>query len=55
MKSSSRLPLPLWSLAISPAACTLLAIFWGGELGGLLLALTGASLIASVLVAVFHA
>lgn len=29
--------------------------FWGGELGGLLLALTGATLIASVLVAVFHA
>lgn len=55
MKSSSRLPLPLWSLAIPPAACTLLAIFWGGELGGLLLALTGATLIASVLVAVFHA
>ena len=55
MKSFNRLPLPLWSLAIPPAACTLLAIFWGGELGGLLLALTGATLIASVLVAVFHA
>jgi phosphate acetyltransferase len=38
MKSSSRLPLPLWSLAIPPAACTLLATFWGGELAGLLLA-----------------
>ena len=55
MKSSSRLPLPLWSLAIPPAACALLAALWGGELAGLLLALTGATLVASVLVAVFHA
>lgn len=55
MTSTRRLPLPLWSLAIPPAACVMLAVFWGSPLGGVLLALTGATLIASVLVAVFHA
>lgn len=55
MTSTNRLPLPLWSLAIPPAACVMLAVFWGSPLGGVLLALTGATLIASVLVAVFHA
>lgn len=49
------LPLPLWSLAIPPLACALLAALWGGEHGGLMLAVTGAALIASVLVAVYHA
>lgn len=55
MSTTNRLPLPLWSLAVPPAACALLATLWGGALGGLLLALTGTTLIASVLVAVYHA
>lgn len=49
------LPLPLWSLAIPPIACALLATLWGTVLGGSLLALTGITLIAAVLIAVYHA
>lgn len=49
------LGLPLWSLAIPPAGCALLAAFFGQTLGTAGLATTGIVLVASVLVAVFHA
>jgi Ca2+:H+ antiporter len=47
--------LPWWSLAIPPIACALLAALWGRPLPVAGLALTGVVLIASVLVAVYHA
>jgi Ca2+:H+ antiporter len=47
--------LPLWSVGIPPAGCALLAAFFGAPAAGAGLALVGAGLVASVLVAVFHA
>lgn len=49
------LGLPLWSVAIPPAGCAVLAVFLGEALGAAGLAASSVVLIASVLVAVFHA
>lgn len=49
------LGLPLWSVAIPPAGCALLAALLGETLGPVGLAVAGSVLVASVLVAVFHA
>lgn len=49
------LGLPLWSVATPPAGCALLAALLGETLGPAGLALAGSVLVASVLVAVFHA
>lgn len=49
------LGLPLWSLAIPPAGCLLLVTLFGQAPGTAGLAATGLVLVASVLVAVFHA
>ncbi len=46
---------PSWSLGVPLAACVILAAAWGRPLGIVLLALVAASLIAVVLVAVYHA
>ncbi|NJD25153.1 MAG: ionic transporter y4hA [Betaproteobacteria bacterium] len=47
--------LPLWSIAVPPAGCALLAVFFSAPPAGGGLALVGGALVASVLVAVFHA
>ena len=49
------LGLPLWSVATPPAGCALLAALLGETLGATGLAVSSIVLIASVLVAVFHA
>lgn len=55
MSTPSRFGLPLWSIGIPLAACGVLAGAWGQTPVWQLLALVGATLIAAVLVAVFHA
>lgn len=47
--------LPLWSLGVPVAACTVLAATWGRPLGWILVACIAISLAAVVLVAVHHA
>lgn len=47
--------LPLWTVAVPPAALALLAMVWGRPLGGLVAAGIAIALIASVMVAVQHA
>ena len=49
------LGLPLWSVATPPAGCALLAVLFGETLGAASLAVSSIVLVASVLVAVFHA
>lgn len=55
MSTPSRFALPLWSIGIPLAACGVLLGTWGRAPVSILLALVGATLIAAVLVAVFHA
>ncbi len=46
---------PLWSLGVPLAACSMLAMAWGRPLSWILLSLVAAALIASVFASVYHA
>ncbi|MBP6534302.1 MAG: hypothetical protein KA218_04540, partial [Arenimonas sp.] len=46
---------PLWSVAMPLVACTMLAAFWGRDLGWFMLTTSAVALLATVMIAVRHA